>query len=177
MFKPLFAALKRTRTLLLLLLFVLGFISLAAYTRLPVHAQGQSKAAPSVQEKGSSASKQNPVPAYVKEEAGLKRLPETLLVKQMLELVPDAPPQVVRAYEVARLIPKILAQLPCYCYCDESGHESLLSCYVDDHAAHCQVCAREALLAYNWQKKLGLNAAQIRDRIIATRGRGEEHKH
>ncbi|MBI2876545.1 MAG: hypothetical protein HYY20_06660 [Candidatus Tectomicrobia bacterium] len=40
------------------------------------------------------------------------------------------------AYQVAREIPEVLDQLYCYCQCQEShGHKSLLTCYVDNHAA------------------------------------------
>jgi hypothetical protein len=71
------------------------------------------------------------------------------------------------AYRVAGEIPQTLAQLPCYCHCDEGfGHKSLQSCFVDDHAAHCAVCTEEALAAYQLQKQ-GLTPAQIRERIIA----------
>ena len=40
-----------------------------------------------------------------------------------------------RAYEIAREIPGNLAQQPCYCYCDQYGHGSLLDCYRSDHGA------------------------------------------
>lgn len=69
------------------------------------------------------------------------------------------------AYEAARKIPVTLAQLPCYCHCDQSvGHKSLHSCFEDDHAASCAVCVDEALLAYKLEKS-GKNAAQIREQI------------
>ncbi|HEX8139472.1 MAG TPA: CYCXC family (seleno)protein [Pyrinomonadaceae bacterium] len=72
------------------------------------------------------------------------------------------------AYRVAGEIPQTLAQLPCYCHCDQSiGHKSLHSCFVDEHAASCAVCTMEALMAYRLQKEQGLNPAQIRDRIVA----------
>ncbi len=44
-------------------------------------------------------------------------------------------PVVARAYEVAHRIPGVLAQQPCYCYCDKFGHGSLLDCYASDHGA------------------------------------------
>ncbi len=45
-------------------------------------------------------------------------------------------PAVVKAYQLAKDIPEVLAQQPCYCYCDAgSGHKSLLHCHVDDHSA------------------------------------------
>lgn len=40
------------------------------------------------------------------------------------------------AYQVAHEIPDVLDQLYCYCYCDKHmGHRTLLSCFVDSHAA------------------------------------------
>jgi hypothetical protein len=74
------------------------------------------------------------------------------------------------AYEVAKKIPVMLAQMPCYCHCDRGmGHKGLHSCFEDDHAAHCATCVDEALLAYRLQKE-GMSAAQIRKQIIAEFG-------
>ena len=40
------------------------------------------------------------------------------------------------AYQVAREIPETLAQIYCYCRCDQSaGHRSLLDCFSDAHAS------------------------------------------
>ena len=36
-------------------------------------------------------------------------------------------------YLVAKEIPEILAQLPCFCGCEAVGHENLLDCFVDKH--------------------------------------------
>ena len=36
-------------------------------------------------------------------------------------------------YLVAKEIPEILAQLPCFCGCEAVGHEGLLDCFVDGH--------------------------------------------
>ena len=47
-------------------------------------------------------------------------------------------PQVRKAYQVAKEIPWVLDSIYCYCKCEESPvfkHKSLLSCYVDNHAA------------------------------------------
>jgi hypothetical protein len=72
-----------------------------------------------------------------------------------------------QAYQVAKEIPDTLAQLPCYCYCDQGvGHKSLHSCYEDDHSAHCSTCVDEALMAYQLEKEQNLAPAQIRARII-----------
>ena len=71
------------------------------------------------------------------------------------------------AYRAVRQIPTTIAQLPCYCHCDESfGHKSLYTCFEDDHAAHCVVCVNEALLALTLEKQK-LTPAQIRERIVA----------
>lgn len=94
-------------------------------------------------------------------------------VRSMGQLPPTLPPerffgQARLAYQVAQEIPQTLAQLPCYCYCDETlGHKSLHSCYETDHSASCATCVNEAILAYRLQKELGLTAPQIRERINA----------
>ncbi len=36
-------------------------------------------------------------------------------------------------YQVAKEIPEILAQLPCFCGCGAVGHENLLDCFIDEH--------------------------------------------
>ncbi len=72
------------------------------------------------------------------------------------------------AYRAVREIPVTVAQLPCYCHCDQGfGHKSLYSCFEDDHASHCDVCIREALLALKLEKEQKLTPAQIRDTIVA----------
>jgi hypothetical protein len=71
------------------------------------------------------------------------------------------------AYRAVRQIPMTIAQLPCYCHCDEGfGHKSLYSCFEDEHAAHCAVCVNEALLALTLEKQK-LSPAEIRERIVA----------
>lgn len=71
------------------------------------------------------------------------------------------------AYRAAREISVTLAQLPCYCHCDQGfGHKSLYSCFESDHAAHCAVCVQEALLALKLEKE-GKSPSQIRDTIVA----------
>lgn len=53
-----------------------------------------------------------------------------------------------RAYKIAMEIPEVIDSLYCYCRCKENfGHKSLLTCYVDDHAVHCDVCQNEAIRA------------------------------
>lgn len=40
-----------------------------------------------------------------------------------------------QAYQIAKEIPQVLAQMPCFCECEAFGHENLLDCFIDDHAA------------------------------------------
>ena len=39
------------------------------------------------------------------------------------------------AYQIAKDIPKILSQIPCFCECESYGHENLLDCFIDKHGA------------------------------------------
>ncbi|CAG1066258.1 hypothetical protein BAC1_01865 [uncultured bacterium] len=58
------------------------------------------------------------------------------------------------AYQAALEIPEVLDSLYCYCDCEKhSGHKSLLSCYVDEHAVYCDICINEALMAHELHKK------------------------
>jgi hypothetical protein len=44
-------------------------------------------------------------------------------------------PVVAKAYRAAARIREVLAQQPCYCFCDKMGHGSLLDCFATDHGA------------------------------------------
>ncbi len=69
------------------------------------------------------------------------------------------------AYQVAHDMPEVLDQLYCYCECDKhAGHRSLLSCYVDNHAAKCDVCVNEALDASRMMKQ-GYKMTEIKSAI------------
>ena len=71
------------------------------------------------------------------------------------------------AYQAARDIPEVLDSLYCYCDCAKhSGHKSLLSCYVDEHAVHCDICMDEALMAYDLHRQ-GKDAVAIREAVDA----------
>jgi Protein of unknown function with PCYCGC motif len=99
------------------------------------------------------------VPAY-QEPSQLGTLSPTLPAAQFFGKAREA-------YQVAKVIPATLAQLPCYCECDRGyGHKSLHSCFIDDHASHCAVCVDEALLAYKLQQEEKLTPDQVRARII-----------
>lgn len=75
------------------------------------------------------------------------------------------------AYQAAKEIPEVLAQLPCYCHCDRGhGHKSLHSCFESEHGENCGICIGEALMAHSLQKR-GVNVTEIRKQIIAAYGR------
>ncbi|HKL26505.1 MAG TPA: PCYCGC motif-containing (lipo)protein [Desulfuromonadales bacterium] len=49
--------------------------------------------------------------------------------------------------------------IPCYCFCQAMGHKNLLHCFwkkgrvgeeFDDHAANCNICYGQAMLAFLW---------------------------
>jgi hypothetical protein len=98
------------------------------------------------------------VPAYMAEAQANKKLPPTLPPSKFSD------PQTARAYTVAKEIPKVLAQQPCYCWCSRGGHRGLLDCYVSEHASHCGVCQKEALFAAKMTKE-GKTPAEIRAAI------------
>lgn len=59
-----------------------------------------------------------------------------------------------RAYKVAKEDSDLLDKIYCYCKCqDNSGHKSLLTCFVDRHGSQCGVCMDEALMASDLRKK------------------------
>ncbi|HJR07890.1 MAG TPA: CYCXC family (seleno)protein [Pyrinomonadaceae bacterium] len=104
------------------------------------------------------------VPHFALSAADLKNLPPVLSAAQFTG-------KTRMAYAAVKEIPQTIAQIPCYCYCDEGfGHKSLQTCFTDEHAAHCAVCVEEALLAYRLQKEERLTPAQIRERIVAQYG-------
>ncbi len=75
------------------------------------------------------------------------------------------------AYRAVSEIPATIAQIPCFCYCDESfKHRSLHSCFEDEHGSRCQICIEEALTAYRLEKEEKLNPEQIRNLIVARYG-------
>lgn len=74
------------------------------------------------------------------------------------------------AYRVAVKEPDTLAVAVCACFCDEMGHQTLAYCFLkegkpasgfDDHAVGCNICVRQALLAFLWND-LGASRGEIR---------------
>lgn len=73
--------------------------------------------------------------------------------------------ETAKAYAIAKEIPEIIDSLYCYCDCKKHyGHKSLLTCYVDEHAANCKVCMDEAFAAYEMKGK-GMDVVAIRKAV------------
>jgi len=100
------------------------------------------------------------IPPYHKTAQGAQPLPQTLSPSQFSN------PLVAEAYEIARQIPRVLAQQPCYCHCNrEFGHTSLLDCFTSTHTAGCGICMSETFFAYQMTRQ-GKTPAEIREGII-----------
>ena len=73
--------------------------------------------------------------------------------------------KVAMAYQIARENRDLLDAIYCYCYCAKNiGHKSLLTCYVDRHAANCGICMDQAILASKLNKK-GFDIVQVREAV------------
>jgi hypothetical protein len=82
-----------------------------------------------------------PIPIYFRSAADAMPFPATLDPLKFQRR------DIREAYQVAKEIPEVLAQQPCYCYCERKGHRGLLDCFRTEHAASCDICIKEALLA------------------------------
>lgn len=108
-----------------------------------------------------------PVPTYFRSGAETMPLPVTLDPTKFQSS------DIREAYQVAKEIPEVLAQQPCYCrpdpglgvHCDRHGHRSLLDCFKTAHASTCSTCIKEALLAGQMHRQ-GKSIQEIREAII-----------
>jgi hypothetical protein len=77
-----------------------------------------------------------------------------------------------QAYIVAEQHPELLAQLDCYCGCEEhEGHKNLLDCFRTNHGAGCDICVGEAVTAGKMFAE-GTPVDQIRQALRARYGHG-----
>ncbi len=80
-----------------------------------------------------------PVPAVQPQEKPVPhfhaRLEDALPLPKILPASQFRIPVVARAYRIAARIPEVLAQQPCYCWCDKMGHGSLVDCFATSHGA------------------------------------------
>jgi hypothetical protein len=101
----------------------------------------------------------NQIPVYFKQAKDAMPVPQTLDPAQFQIA------NVREAYSVAKEIPEVLAQQPCYCYCQRMGHRSLLDCFTSLHSTKCAICINEARLAGQLHRQ-GKTAEEIRAAII-----------
>jgi len=74
-------------------------------------------------------------------------------------------PKAQAAYQVAKDMPEVLAELPCFCGCMTAlGHESNLFCFKDEHGSGCNICEDIALEARDMHDK-GFSIERIKDAI------------
>ena len=74
-------------------------------------------------------------------------------------------PKAQAAYQVAKDMPEVLAELPCFCGCMTAlGHESNLFCFRDEHGSGCNICEDVALEARDLHQK-GLTIDKIKETI------------
>ena len=77
------------------------------------------------------------------------------------------------AYQVAKDIPDILEQLPCFCGCMMNlGHKNNLFCFKDQHGSICDICQDIALDARKMHDQ-GLAIAQIQKNIRTKYGQNQ----
>lgn len=57
------------------------------------------------------------------------------------------------AYRYAAEIPEVIDRQFCYCYCEKNfNHKSLLTCFVGDHGAECDICQDEVIRSYELRR-------------------------
>ena len=79
-----------------------------------------------------------------------------------LDPVTFTDPEVRLSYQVAKEIPQVLEQLPCYCGCfAKAAHQNNLDCFRDGHGDECSMCRSIALEAQH-QHKLGVPVPVIK---------------
>ncbi len=105
----------------------------------------------------------NQVPVYFKRAEDAMPFPHTLDPAQFRIA------NIREAYSVAKEAPDVLAQQPCYCYCQRQGHRSLLDCFGSLHATSCSICINEARLARQLHLE-GKTPGEIRAAISQSKG-------
>jgi len=69
-------------------------------------------------------------------------------------------PKAKEAYQVAKDIPDVLRELPCFCGCMRThGHKNNLFCFMDEHGSACEICEDVALDA----KRMHNNGATVKE--------------
>ena len=107
-----------------------------------------------------------PAPAAVEQTAQLTPQTAVELLPVDNAAGPTLPPEMFldpkarEAYQVAKDIPDVLRELPCFCGCMRThGHKNNLFCFMDEHGSACEICEDVALDA----KRMHNNGASIKE--------------
>ena len=74
--------------------------------------------------------------------------PDAAGVNKVMDPLGFADQRVRTAYDAAKKYAHVLEEIYCYCRCKENiGHRALVECFETDHAAQCDVCMNEAVIA------------------------------
>lgn len=138
------------------MLLIAAVVGLMAVSGWVLH--GQRKQAPTQGNAPVAQPPGPPVPPYYADLDGVT-IPKTLAPSAFSDQAAR------KGYEIARKIPKVLMQMPCYCQCQVMGHKSLLDCFTSKHAASCDICLDSASFVYK-QLKAGVPIAKIRQQLI-----------
>jgi len=116
-------------------LWLVGIAALAAVlalacSRSEPEAEWKPVEAPKPTPEASAPPAARPLPPYHESAEAAKPFPQLVPAEYFRDY-----PLVARAYQIAGEIPGVIAQQPCFCYCDKFGHRSLLDCYASDHGA------------------------------------------
>ena len=177
---------------LIAIIFILGGIAVFALTRNKQYEPpAEQQAPPPVQAQESSPPPQQPsapeqqpqqasqqsadhshgefhVPAYFENPDSAEPL-KAILPKESVPYFAQA------GYEIVRRKPRLIAQMPCFCYCEKFGHTSLHTCFETDHAVSCDICLKEAIDADRMDSE-GMSPQEIREIIIQEyKTRGHSH--
>ncbi len=127
----------KTRNIILIVLgvLVIGGLILSSRRSAPVE---ETAPAPSATANPAPTA-QAPVPASTPDTGRVPHFHKTLAEAGPLPKILPAEqfriPVVAKAYRLAAGIREVLAQQPCYCFCDKLGHGSLVDCFATDHGA------------------------------------------
>lgn len=86
---------------------------------------------------------------------------------KVLDPLEFADPRIRQAYQAAKEYAHVLESIYCYCRCKENiNHRALVECFETDHAAYCDVCMNEAIIAARMTKD-GKTPTEIQKAIDA----------
>ena len=89
-----------------------------------------------------------PVPAAAQATPSPQATADAAGVNKVLDPLGFTDQRVRAAYDAAKKYAHVLEEIYCYCRCKENiGHRALVECFETDHAANCDVCMNEAVIA------------------------------